>query len=342
MTLIDETRALITASRQGQPIGPRMSTCARAVGPATAEQRNQALALLAPEFEQGMPSHLALWAGSLVEHGADASLVAQPFATAIGSILAEAAAAVPPLPAGAEPNLEALSAKHPDLVRALQLIEAFWRPFIAVLGASQRCRGACKGSLAAAQRLAPLSHGGLWLAKMLEVLDDEKLLVIAPLERRGFAVTFSAVAGNYELFTRLMDVLHGDPSQGWLEGSRPSAQAMAALGKAASDGSPPMVSGSWNHYGWRALPQIAKEGREAQVDLAHWIYGEGSPTEIPLFEGTRVLVLGPPLFNGAELVRHWPAGRTFQTLGGSVAVQQQLAPEAVASLMQRAAQAPHS
>lgn len=68
------------------------------------------------------------------------------------------------------------------------------------------------------------------------------------------------------------------------------------------------MTGIWNLYNWTA---VRSDGTlpDGQTASEHWIWNEGSPADIAMFEGRRVILLGP-----AAYVRYWPAQRTFAAM----------------------------
>jgi hypothetical protein len=62
--------------------------------------------------------------------------------------------------------------------------------------------------------------------------------------------------------------------------------------------------------------------------------GEGSPADIPVFEGYRVVLLGPPSYE-----RTWQSQRMFANLPANLEITGRLSPEQVHAWLQRMAQA---
>ena len=66
-----------------------------------------------------------------------------------------------------------------------------------------------------------------FLPTMLDVLDDETLAVVHRETGKGFEVTISGVADNFQLHVPLEDQFIGDLAEGWLLGERPDSQVVA-------------------------------------------------------------------------------------------------------------------
>ncbi|MFI6101158.1 hypothetical protein ACIA8G_36915 [Lentzea sp. NPDC051213] len=125
-----------------------------------------------------------------------------------------------------------------------------------------------------------------WLHGLLLVLDLEPLLVLHRPSGAGFEVTIGGIGDNFQLHTLLAyrlipSLIPGEPPlQPWVE--------------AASVG-----------------PDLEPEGGiRGQFELSdafgETIWNEGRPSDIPLFEDRRVVVLDPPPY-----ARSWNAGRVY-------------------------------
>jgi len=220
---------------------------------------------------------------------------------------------------------------------------------IAHLSKSKRLRGVARSrpELLQLSRDADGAAGhGSFLTDMFRVLDDERLVVLHPGERKGFEVRISGVADNFQLHTLLADALIGDPKAGWLTGTKPDPVAAAA----ARDGEIPerraSVTGAFNLWNW---PALQPDGTlpQGQANAGWWIWNEGNPGDIRPFpgetagqakpspDGVRVVLLGPPPYS-----RSWNAGRRFPSMPGELTVEHVLAPDVVRDWLARLAAAP--
>jgi hypothetical protein len=136
------------------------------------------------------------------------------------------------------------------------------------------------------------------LRKLVAVLDRAEVIVLHPSFQRGYRVRISGIGDNFQLHTLLADALIGDPDQGWLPGQRPDRRVAAAAkdGPFPLPGSPrgdvPIAVGAFNLWNWQGLQPdgTLPTGRNG---TEHWTWNEGVPADITLFEGQRVLLLGP-------------------------------------------------
>ncbi len=148
---------------------------------------------------------------------------------------------------------------------------------------------------------------GRWnkcLDYVLRVLDDEPLIVLHRETGTGYRMRMSGMGDNFQLHTLLAHELIGS---GFVAGEAPSAEAVAACRDA--DGMVPTF-GSFN--------LVSPEG--------NWIWNEGTPSDIPVIDGARLLVLDPEPYR-----RHWPAGRFFPYMPGDLVFERALSAEEAAA-----------
>jgi hypothetical protein len=157
-----------------------------------------------------------------------------------------------------------------------------------------------------------------WLHGLLLVLDDTPLIVLHRSTGRGYRLTIGGVGDNSQLHTLLAARLIGDPTAGWLPGTPPTAEMVAA-----ADGSGEMEPAG---------------GVVGQFNLADphgsWIWNEGRPADIPVFEGERVVVLDP-----APYARSWNAGRIYPLMQPLLRVDAQMSADEAAAWLARVAPA---
>ena len=130
-----------------------------------------------------------------------------------------------------------------------------------------------------------------YLAETLALVDDERLLILDATRNLGVRVHLTAIRNDFHLFTLLQDALGAYP--------RPMVVSVAKSERMLSDISPnewgPEGEGDsaiWTYYTWHALKPDGSLGtlkEKAAGQLPAWIWGEGKPTDIPLFEEERVV-----------------------------------------------------
>ncbi|MBO0796205.1 MAG: hypothetical protein J2P36_35380, partial [Ktedonobacteraceae bacterium] len=167
------------------------------------------------------------------------------------------------------------------------------------------------------------------LSTLSQVLDNEEIIVLHPGLKCGYRIRIRGVSDNFQLHTLLADALIGDPNQRWLPGQRPDPRVAAAANNGPfplpgeEDAKFPAAEGAFNLWNWQGLQSdgtLPKGGSNSE----HWVWNEGTPADIEHFEGTRVILLGPPPYH-----RSWNAGRFFPGLDGELEVLEIASPAPV-------------
>jgi hypothetical protein len=154
-----------------------------------------------------------------------------------------------------------------------------------------------------------------WLYGLLLVLDATPLVVLHRPTGQGYRVTIGGIGDNFQLHTLLAARLMGDPRAGWLPGRPPTAEMTAA-----ADGT------------GESEPAGGIVGQFNLVDpYGAWIWNEGRPADIPLFDGERVVILDPPPYE-----RSWNAGRAYPLMQPTMRVDGQLPRDEAAARLAKA------
>lgn len=281
------------------------------------------LAALLADIPSWPRASLAVAVGACVERGADAAVCAEPLLAALqialeaASVFAERWIAsgggdTPNL--AEEPSIDELTARigpvdEPatrEAVTAWWTLEQWERAAVAVLSDARVRNGAGQhpGLLRLIDVIEPVYGDMAPLSRALLVLDDEPLLVLHRPSRAGFRLRMTGVADNFQLHTLLGGVLVGG---GRIPGEPPSAQAVAvSTDTDFTAESRPMTEGNFN--------LVAPGG--------DWIWNEGTPRDIPVVDGVRLLVLDPPPYR-----RTWHAGRFFPRMSASLELEGVLGPD---------------
>jgi len=212
--------------------------------------------------------------------------------------------------------------EHEEIVNALSA------PAIAMFSASPSLRGAHPEVRDLAKSLSNRVDGCGWLQKVFDVLEDEPLRVIEPSTHTGILARLSGTDVNFTLTTLLMHHFAGPDGQPI---SRLSAMAASVLAGGAQQ-SREWVAGVWNLYNWPAIDSNCSLPA-GQSATAHWIWNEGTPADIAVFEGRRVILLGPAAYS-----RTWPAQRTFSAMKAGVAYRGRADARRVRGWLERMAQ----
>jgi hypothetical protein len=285
---------------------------------------------------------VALVCGALVERGCDPAAIAQPLCERLQSlleaaaVLADACRARMPKPEGKDQDPDAtfenvrqqLTSQMPLETAAWEALKEFWRPAIAVFSVGASSRAAARGLRDLAAKIADHHEAGHWLRLMLSVLDDEPILVIEPKTGLGILARISGIVENFQLNVLLMD---GFPKAGFFARRRiPHRVADVARG-AGPQQTEDIVTGVWNLYTWQAIePGLKLPDPNNYGANAHWIWNEGSPEDIPVFQGRRVILLGPPSYP-----RSWRSQRMFDKLPARLECERKLTRDEITDWLQR-------
>jgi hypothetical protein len=178
-------------------------------------------------------------------------------------------------------------------------------------------------------------EGAHWIAKLLRVLHEEPYVAIEPGSGIGIQGKMSGISENFQLNVLLMDVF---PSGGFLARRRVSREAARIARGQGPQVADENIRGAWNLYGWRAL---TPDGRLPPTDdtqgTEHWIWNEGTPRDIPMFDDRRVILIGPATYQ-----RTWRSQRDYPGLDADLTVERRLDKDEVTSLLRAMAEAARS
>jgi hypothetical protein len=346
----------------------RVEACCRALldggETATAPERAAALEVLCGriarsrvEHADGV-AHVAISAGTLVEHGAPARPLGEVLLARIPDVLASARryadmclADTVDSPASAEHE----DGERDDAVTEVDGHSIARQKFRSHLG-DDRAGGAALAYLRswvlptvaaltrdrdlllraiADKRLCELA-GALresdahWLDVLLGAQVGVEWLVVCPPQRRGFRVVLDGIVSNFDLHALLADAL----VPCGVDGERNPPDVIARVRGEISVSSRDYVVGAWNLYTARAAGFDLSDPRAAPTGT--WVWGEGLPRDVPIVDGIRTVLVGPPAYS-----RTWNIGRTFSALPARVDVARELSAaeldEVLARLARRAA-----
>lgn len=221
--------------------------------------------------------------------------------------------------------------RHPDQARAWHALDFWCQPAIAMLSRAEELRASLEREVFR-DTLEVLRHehrGAAYLWQLIEVLDDEPLLVLDPVTRRGFRLRISGISDNFQLQVLLAARLMGDAEAGMLSGVRPSS---AALDVARGDG-PQQIDetfvASWELFGWQALRSDSTLPDPLEAP-DHHVPVDDIPAAIPDFEGVRTVLLGR-----SPRPRSWSIARMFGALHASIELEAVLGASEVDAILQR-------
>ena len=255
------------------------------------DELNALVAEVAPLVRAADPfrgSAVALNCGTLVEIGGDPALVFPHLLAELPRHLALARRARD----RGEIAPGALFDEDPDAAKADAGLTYFLLAVMTVICRKAEYRQALRATPEIVEGIAALRAGHReadFVAQVLVLTDDVELLVLVPEERKGFRVALEAINNNFHLFTLLQANLIAG---GHLVGE-PTAPEV--LGVATGDAPQQYAQtdhARWHFYTWAGLNS---DGTFAATDLTTWVPGEAGPATIPEFDGTRVMLIGPPV-----------------------------------------------
>ncbi|MGN9838916.1 hypothetical protein ACTMTI_12415 [Nonomuraea sp. H19] len=318
---------------------PRLYAAAQA-----AEQPalSAALTRLGDLFERVPPligARLGVLCGALAERGADPAPVTEPLVTGLGDCLElagrfaatwrTATGEEPPEPVDDDhdwaPVIDRLTSAALTREQAVALTEA-WTcaylralPVMSILQLSPRVRTALPGRerlIAALGSVLDERADLEFLAGLLRVLDDERLIVLHRPTGRGYEVVIGGIGDNFQLHTLLADALSGPDADGLLDGVRPDPSWVLAATEGQVDRDAAPVRGQFN--------LVDANGK--------WIWNEGRPADIPRLDGVRVVVLDPPPYE-----RSWTPGRIYPMMRPAIRVRRILPADEAAAWLAKVA-----
>jgi hypothetical protein len=348
--LVDRARQLLMVAADGGAARNTVRQAARefidASREADARDVHTALEILGGAYALPHRDHLPLaleTAGCLVERGADPAPLVAPVVEFLQRVTPPAAefhdACVARMPEDAD-DLDAafrevavrLRSDMPKAAAAWDALEALHRPAIAVLAASPEARAQSHSVARKMTGLHEYNSGASWLLPLLLTLDREPILAIEPDTGLGLVGRISGVSSNFQLHLLLMDIFPKPDSRSGRRISQKAADIVRGRIAEQQDDAP--IVGQWNLHAWTALRGAGalSRGHDA-TSTSNWIWNEGVPADIPVFDSYRVVLLG-----AASYARSFVAQREFQNLCADIEVEHLLSPDEVDAWVKRFSQ----
>jgi hypothetical protein len=285
-------------------------------------------------------AHVAITAGTLVEHGADPAVLASRLQPLLLELLVaarryadtclqgvaefesdeeeEQAREDALLEVDNTPVSRELFRAHIDSDRAgacaLAYLQQWTLPTVAALTRHRQSLVAFRSDPRTAEAARALRYSdAYWLFALLACELDSRWLVLCPCHSRGFELVLDGIAVNFTLHELVSDAL----LRSGVPGASNSPNVLEYLrGECETHPNSPVL-GSFNFYDYRA----AAFDLNAPHDVPHdsWVWNEGVPDDIPHYGTQRVLLVGPPPYG-----RTWNAGRPFSNLKSSAQVVREL------------------
>ncbi|MEU6231464.1 hypothetical protein [Kitasatospora sp. NPDC047058] len=315
----------------GGLLGPAGARESAAVGP-----RLAALLPDAPPFER---ASLAMMVGACVERGADPVACADQVLAGLREALTGALLMSerwketgggelpdPEADSPGEAHARIADPDDPDGWPAHRAVIGWWTLHLwqmasfavythAAVRTSARTSGVTDVLAELIERYGEEQHDLKGVLYLMKTLDDEPLLVLDRPSGTGYLVRMDGLTDNFQLHTLLAELLIGG---GHLPGARPDPEVVALSRTEEADGRRVTALGAFN--------LLAPDGS--------WIWNEGTPSDVPVVDGVRTLVLEPQPYE-----RSWSAGRFIPQVPGDLRLERVLAPAEAADLLSRTAPA---
>ncbi|NDW17673.1 hypothetical protein D0T53_01925 [Dysgonomonas sp. 216] len=220
----------------------------------------------------------------------------------------------------------------PQEIGAVVCLDKFFPCGISLFSADRKAFSSGKEKLnTKVSAFAEANQGCYWFDKLFTVLFDEPVVVIDMDTNRGFTGKMSGIVDNFQLQLVLMGI------NGFNDEVNINDEDLDIIHGFGSQSSESVVEGKWNMYdchligkgGWEELIN----NKKASVDKARdfmdtWIWSEGSPADIPVKNGHRVILLGQPSY-----IRNLSIQRTFKNLEAYVEIEKKLTSEEIAEFL---------
>lgn len=168
------------------------------------------------------------------------------------------------------------------------------------------------------------NQGCFWIDKLFSVLFDEPIVVIDIDRKIGFEGKISGAVDNYQLQHLLMSLPLLNDGKSSI--SDEDLLVVNGLGEQVTDRT---IESKWNMYNLELCEQLDWQNKvngSQSVDLRNtWIWEEGIPADIPVYDDRRVILLGKPSYSRNSKVQ-----RTFKNLKAIIEIEKELSSEEIA------------
>lgn len=192
-------------------------------------------------------------------------------------------------------------------VNVWQAFSLYSKPAISIFSIDKSARKKAKQRLNYISAIAEYDTNFASLHQLLSIPDDEMFMFIEPSEPKGFIAQVSGVVNNFQLQEELIKFFPNPNYKPRLDGK---------------------IEGFWNLYDWKVMKYHVNDWVSFK-STDTWIWGEGSPNDIPYWRNHRVVLLEKPCYT-----RIWSANDTFPLLETEILVQQILTPSFIAHYLE--------
>lgn len=216
-----------------------------------------------------------------------------------------------------QPHLRELAPRMPAEAKAWESLPDLLDDALTLLPAAvtaRRTARAVDGLKERAAELADVLPAAKEICDLLAVPDDQVLLAIHPASRTGVRVVMRGIAEVHQLHVLLANE--------WT-GPQPDSRIVDACRDARPDPDASVFLARWQLFHPSALRPDGTLPRGFGASDS-WVWGERSPTVLPLERGERVVLLGEPTYRAG-----WEVARKFPRMSGELDVTERLSTSAV-------------
>jgi hypothetical protein len=267
-------------------ITPEFQEFSQAFQRADIAQLEQALLRFAAELAECMPlgaARIAVFCGAMVEQGADANITGPAVVLKFRDVVARLFALIETVAMPERPNdLADFSEVTPEDIEALHASRFLAQSTVSHLAKLPNLRLELSADKTLQEQLEQVSAyaiGAEWVRGLLR-LSSGTMIVLHPSTHEGFQIVWRNISNNFHLFTLLHDLLG---KRLGIKTSLAPDVLEAAMGREPVYGEM-RDSAAWNFFQFRGL---------GTANPMFYVWGEGSPAEIPMLDGMHVLLLLP-------------------------------------------------
>ncbi|MDL2302898.1 hypothetical protein LJC28_00720 [Dysgonomonas sp. OttesenSCG-928-D17] len=171
------------------------------------------------------------------------------------------------------------------------------------------------------------NQGCYWFSKLFDVLFDEPVVVIDIDNKVGFTGKISGIADNYQLQHLLMGIPQLNNG-----GKAINDEDLAVANGSGEQITERSIESKWNMYNLELCSEpewksIVRNKENPSLSIAYrdsWIWSEGTPKDITIHNGYRVILLGIPSVSRSSRVQ-----RTFKNLKAGIEIERELSADEI-------------
>jgi len=217
---------------------------------------------------------------------------------------------------------------NPEEMGAVVCLDKFFPCGISLFSANKDSFSMGKNKLSDKVAYASeINQGCYWFNQLFAVLFDEPVAVIDIDTNRGFLGKISGIVDNFQLQLILMGI------SGFNDEVELNEQDLDIIHGFGAQSSETVIQGKWNMYDceltgnsqWKDLINNRDVAVKRSKEFSdYWIWGEGIPSDIPVKNGYRVIILGKPSY-----IRNIKVQRTFKNLEARVEIDRKLSDDEI-------------